>query len=94
MNATHETLLMALRGDDSEPVLIGLDEGTATFELDDGQTVAFDLTELRQALAEHYTIRCDACGRLGLDTDPECDHVAAWFVTARGWNEWRPFRAA
>lgn len=53
----ENTLLMATRGrqDDieAEPVLIHVEGGKASLELDDGETVEFDLTELRTALGGH-----------------------------------------
>jgi hypothetical protein len=52
----RETLLMAARGVhedmEAEPVLVAVDGGHATLTLDDGETVDFDLRELRAALED------------------------------------------
>lgn len=90
--ASDEFLLMGLRDGESEPVLVGVDEGCAVFILDDGSRLELDLTETKSALAEHHTIRCECCGRIGMDEEPACDHFTAWWMTARGWGEWRPWR--
>lgn len=47
-----ERLLMAVRGEEAEPVVVETDEetGTAILHLDDGEDVILELSELRAAV--------------------------------------------
>jgi hypothetical protein len=45
-----ETLLMAVRGDDAEPVVIDTADDDVTLILDDGARITFDRRELVAAL--------------------------------------------
>jgi hypothetical protein len=50
-----ETLLMAVRGEDAEPVLVAVTASEARLTLDDGETLVFDRVELAAALTAHRT---------------------------------------